>query len=476
MRRKKRAMKKVIVLCLMLSPVQCFAEQTLQCFGHGGQVKMLYDSRQRPQAVYLNDKLHIFFNGGGVPGDKPKAKTRSMAVTYDPFSRTFSKIVTLGKASGDHHNGPVVWADQEEKLHVFCGWHHDLGTHLISSAPGCIGSSLDDWSPGPAPAPKMSYPWMSRIYDDKQLVFYRTDGHYSSWTYRITSDNGKTWQGPENDVTDLDLRGGLDTDWSIYTAKAVSRDGQTLHIGFIAYDDYKRPRSPKEIASGKLDQTRLHNPLYDNRKTSNYKYNLYYVKVDLRTHRVMNDRGEVLGTPIDLSTANSKCMIWDTTWRGSGIVPSMLVDRNDRVSFLHNLSDIQHEESLGYHYVRFDNGVWKHTRITDSNHHWNSGHLARGRDGTLHAYVITGQGYFDSDGYMDRYGGGSVEEWTSADQGHTWKRRRDLTPDRTAYPGWKYNNIQPVKRPDNTVVEGMLLFYGWKDKNAPEARAFLVQE
>ena len=44
------------------------------------------------------------------------------------------------------------------------------------------------------------------------------------------------------------------------------------------------------------------------------------------------------------------------------------------------------------------------------------------------------------------------------------------------YPGWKFNNIQPVTRPDGSIVDGMLLFYGWKDKDAPEARAFLLHE
>ena len=63
-----------------------------------------------------------------------------------------------------------------------------------------------------------------------------------------------------------------------------------------------------------------------------------------------------------------------------------------------------------------------------------------------------------------------------SDKGNTWKRKRDLTPDRTMYPGWKFNNIQPVTRPDGSTVDGMLLFYGWKDKDAPEARAFLLNE
>ena len=154
--------------------------------------------------------------------------------------------------------------------------------------------------------------------------------------------------------------------------------------------------------------------------------------------------------------------------------PSMIVDEDDQVHFLHNISDFQHENSLDYHYVRLENGKWKHTRITDSNHQWNSGHLTKSADGTLHVYVITGEGYFDSDGYMDKHGGGNIEEWISTDRGNTWKKERDLTPDKTKYSGWKYNNIQSVKKPDGTPVDGMLLFYGWRDKNAPEAQAFLL--
>ncbi|MFC1764549.1 BNR-4 repeat-containing protein [Planctomycetota bacterium] len=473
-------MKRLLFVLVMVHIIPCARAQIREIsdlqivpFGDGGQIKMLYDARQRPQAVYLNNKLHIVFNGGGIPGDKPKAKTKSMAVTYDPLTRQFSKVVTIGKASSDHHDGPVIWADRNEHLHVFYDWHHTLGTHLISQKPRNIGTSLDDWSTASPPAPKMSYQWMSRVYDNKQLVFYRTEGHYSSWTYRITGDNGKTWEGPENDVTDLDIRGGMDTDWSIYCAKAVSKDGNYLHVGFIAYDDYKRPRSAEEIANGKLDKTRQHNPLYNNRRVS-YKYNLYYLKVNLRTHEVTNHEAEILQTPINLATANGKCKIWDTQWRGGGIVPSMLVEENDGVSFLHNISDFQHENSCDYYYVRFVNGAWKQTRITDSNHEWNSGYLAKSDDGTLHAYVITGEGYFDSDGYMDKHGGGNIEEWTSTDQGNTWQKARDLTPDKVKYPSWRYNNIQPVKRPDGTLVDGMLLFYGWKNKEAPEAKAFLL--
>lgn len=454
-------MKKYFLLCLVLLPVQSFAEQTLQSFGEGGQVKMLYDSRQRPQAVYLNDKVHIVYNAGGKPGGPPKSPTKPMAVTYDPLTRKFSKPITLGPADNDHHYCPVIWADMDDFLHVLYGCHKTPGTHLLSKQPGDIGTSLDAWTKAPDIAPGLSYPFVCRIYDNKQLVYYRTDGHPSSWTYRITADEGKAWTAPARDVTDLDLNGALD--WSSYQAKAPSKDGNFLHVAFIAYDDVKTNPKPE----------RFYNPLYDQRVS--YNYNLYYIKIDLRTDEVVNAKGEILQTPIDLALANSKCIIWDTKWRGGSIIPSILIDENDHPSFLHVLSD-KTPEDLDYHYVRLENGKWKQTRVTHSNHEWNSCHLAKSADGTLHAYVITGEGYLDSDGYMDKHGGGNIEEWTSTDKGNTWKKERDLTPDKTKYPGWKYNNIQPVKKPDGTLVDGMLLFYGWNDKNAPEAKAFLLHK
>ena len=155
--------------------------------------------------------------------------------------------------------------------------------------------------------------------------------------------------------------------------------------------------------------------------------------------------------------------------------PTIALDENGDAAFLHVLS----EETLDdhrYYYVRWSGGQWKQTPITHSNHQWNSCHLARDDDGVLHAYLIVGDGYLDTGGYMDSYGGGTIEEWISRDKGNTWKRQRDLTPDRSRYPGWKYNNIQPVTRSDGTIVDGMLLFYGWKEKDSPEAQAFLLHD
>ena len=113
-------------------------------FGDGGQIKMLYDRRQRPQSVYLNGKVYIVFNAGGEKGAPARSRTKPMIVTYDPDARDFSDIVTLGPAKSDHHYGPVIWADKADYLHVLYGCHSSPGTHLISKKPGDIGSNLDD--------------------------------------------------------------------------------------------------------------------------------------------------------------------------------------------------------------------------------------------------------------------------------------------------------------------------------------------
>ena len=42
------------------------AVQVPMAFGEGGQIKMLYDRRQRPQSIYLNTKSILFL----MPGDK----------------------------------------------------------------------------------------------------------------------------------------------------------------------------------------------------------------------------------------------------------------------------------------------------------------------------------------------------------------------------------------------------------------------
>ncbi|MDG2222677.1 MAG: BNR-4 repeat-containing protein [Rubripirellula sp.] len=431
-------------------------------FGDAGKFKMLYDARQRPQSVFVNGQLYVVYNGDATSTSNDKGRARPMMVRYHPQDRVFSKPQRLGPANSDHHFSPIIWADNEDCLHVLYGCHLTPGTHLISEHPVRSDTSAVSWREGPEIAPSLSYPSVFRIRGDRELVYYRTSGHTSSWTYRISEDDGQTWVGPAMDVIDLDRKGRLD--WSSYQTKLPSKDGEVLHVVYTDYDDNKNAPDPK----------RFFNPRYDQEVTNEWKYNLSYVAIDLRNHTVRNASGELLTTPIDIDYSKRKCQIWDTQWRGAGVPPAICIDPQGNPAFLHVLSG-DNLKSHRYFYVCRRDGIWVKTPICASSHQWNSGHLRFDQNGQLHAYVVAGESYLEG-GYMNRHGGGRIEEWISKDDGKTWKKDRQISPPQRSFTGWRFNNVQPVVRPDGTEVEGMLLFYGWQDESEPDAKAFLLHE
>lgn len=431
-------------------------------FATGGKFKMLYDCRQRPQCVVLQGRLYIVFNGDATTTQNSKGKAFPMLTSYDLNSRVFELPVRLSeKDESDHHFSPVIWADSLSRLHVLFGCHKTPGTHLVSDQ-SIQGEPEVRWVKAGQIAPSISYPTIYQIEGKRELIYYRTEGHTSSWTYRISEDNGHSWQGPSLDVTDLDCKGKLD--WSSYHTKVPSRDGRHLHVVFTDYDDNKHQATPD----------RFFNPRYESEVSNEWKYNLHYLKVDLQTHSVANDAGQMVRTPVDLDYAKSQCQIWDTEWRGAGIPPVIALDLEQNPTFLHVISEDSTREHR-YYYVRRKDGVWLKTPIATANHQWNSGYLSHRADGSIRAFLIVGAGYLEG-GYMDRHGGGDIEEWISGDDGHTWDFLRKVSPDDPKYAGWRFNNVQPVVNADGSIEDGMLLFYGWNDPDEPNAHAFLLHE
>ena len=149
----------------------------------------------------------------------------------------------------------------------------------------------------------------------------------------------------------------------------------------------------------------------------------------------------------------------------SGIPPTICLDWKEEPSFLHALFR-ENIRSHDYYYAHRKKDRWKQTLIRSSNHQWNSGHLSRDAKGILHAYLIVGEGYLTG-GYMDKHGGGRIEEWISVDKGSSWKKPETRIRQSFTKVGAQQRS-QPVVRPDGSIVEGMLLFYGWKDKDLPK--------
>jgi hypothetical protein len=401
-------------------------------------------------------------NAGAEQAATGRAETKPMIISYDPAGRSFSQAAPLGPADDDHHYAPVIWSDTDGYIHVLYGCHKTPGTHLVSKRPGAIGRNRAEWDVGPQIAPGISYPTFHRVLHDKVLMYYRNAGHIGSWTYRISGDNGKTWAGPGRDVIDLDSKGRFE--WSSYQTCLPGPDGRYLHVAFVAYDDNRQ------------DETeRYYNPRYNTTVGDGWKYNLYYVQIDLETGVVSNYKGVALQTPVDLDQANEMCRIWDTEWRATGLPPGIALDEKGQPVFLHVLSG-ETTRKLQYHFMRLVEGAWVHSVVAPANHHWNCGHIRSLGGSKYQAFLVTGDEYPDAGGYMDKHGGGRIEQWATEDGGATWQMVRDLTPPQPEYAGWKFNNIQPVVTPAGTEVPNMLLFYGWKDGNTADARGFLLKD
>ncbi|MEM8565465.1 MAG: BNR-4 repeat-containing protein [Bacteroidota bacterium] len=438
-------------------------------FGDNGYHKMIYDRRQRPQAVVIKEKVHIVYNGGV----NERGAAKPYAITYDLTTNSFSQSVSIpGKFSKDHHYGPIIWADNDDYLHVLSGCHRTPGTHVMSKNPGNIGKSEEDWSVEGEIASSISYPSVSRVLNHKRAMYYRVYEHRSSWSYLISEDGSTDWEKPPFDLVDLNEGDELTSkphaemdEASSYHRYLPDKDGKSLHVAFAYYDDNKESLPEKFV-----------NPRYGTKKNLGFKFNLYYVKVNLETHEVYNFEGEQLRTPINLELANEKCKIWDTDWRGSGLPPEIIIDQNDNPSFLHVTSEETPEE-FNYHYVRFEENEWKKTVIAPACHKWNNSFLKTNEDGTLTALLLMDDGFFDHKGlskYSSHGGGTRIEEWVSSDNGHSWDKHKTLLTAEGKYEGWRFNNIQPIKNKEGKVEEGLFLFYGYKDENK-EAKAFLMQ-
>ena len=102
-------------------------------FGSGGQLKMIYDRRQRPQAVYINDKVYIVYNGGAPMNAQVREKTYPFVISFDPETKSFSSPLQLDtKGSRDQHYCPIIWADNDDYLHIL--FESTLKSHVQREA------------------------------------------------------------------------------------------------------------------------------------------------------------------------------------------------------------------------------------------------------------------------------------------------------------------------------------------------------
>ena len=435
----------LIALSLFASGI-CLA-QTIP-FAKNGTLKMLYDNRMYPQALEYQWHLYIVWRGAeGLPH----------IVSYDLNSALLSEPVMIlegldlqidaEKYERDHHYAPVVWIDGQGHLHTLFGCHGNSGgVHLISKQPGRI----DQWTAGPEIYKSISYPQVHQIYEKGSLVYFRDRGHLGSWTYRISRDDGKSWNGASDPVVDLDREphtGFLASHAGSYHSTRVSRDGRRLHVAFIWKVEEPVPN------------TRYQDFLGDHTQ----RYNLYYLYVDLPSGEIFNHQGKKLIRPVDKLVADRDCLVWDTEERVAAVPSSIYLDEEDTPFFLLPVSE-ETPFRCRYYFVKSQDGAWQKTAITRTPHPFNASYLTRTEERTFHAYLVSGGAESAPGPNMDRYGWGDrVELWKSDNLGTTWRLSDDLTP----VPGLKYQNIQFILGSKGKPSRSGILFYAWEDEDGP---------
>ena len=423
-------------------------------FAEDGALKMLYDNRMYPQAVESGGHVYIVWRGsGGLPWIR----------AYDLGSRSFSEPrmlldgldveIDAERFRRDQHYAPVVWAESDGRLHVAFGFHRTPGYHLASSRPGDIGR----WELLPAISHSVSYPQVHRIAGGRTLVYFRESGHLGFWTYRVSADGGRTWQGPGSPVIDMDApphRSPLASHAGSYQTTQVSADGRSLHIAFVW--KVEEPVRSSRYGGVMHDYTRRHN--------------LYYVRLDLETGKVFSAQGKELPRPVDFGAAQADCLVWDTEGGSASVGPSIALGARGEPHLLLPVSDETPYKST-FHFIRMAGEGWESVPLAETGHPFNSTHLLRRPDGSFRAFLIAGDGEANEPGEMNRYGWGDrVEEWTSDAGGARWRRVRSLVPEE----GLRYQSVKFVRGERGGMLDDLLLFYAWKGDG--RGRAYLLDE
>ncbi|MGW8181806.1 MAG: BNR-4 repeat-containing protein, partial [bacterium] len=276
---------------------------------------MLYDNRMYPQALEHNGHVYIVWRGTeGLP--HIVSYHLALSSLSEPFMLLDGLDIEIDaqKYARDHHYAPVIWIDRQGRIHTLFGCHGNSGgIHLVSTQQ----DKIDQWEVGSEIYGSISYPQVHQIFENRTLVYFRDRGHLGSWTYRISPDDGISWEEGSLPVVDLNRTphtGFLASHAGSYHTTRVSHDGRTLHVAFIWKVEEPMPNDRYQEFLG--DHTQ--------------RYNLYYLSVDLPSGKTYNRDGKKLNRPVDKLTADRDCLVWNTQERVAAVPPSIFLDEEDK--------------------------------------------------------------------------------------------------------------------------------------------------
>ncbi len=414
-------------------PIPRRDEEQLLPFARFGSEKMIYDIRMGPQGLFHDGSFFVAYQAAEKGGC-----AHPHIIRRDVQGR-WSQPVRLGRVTvSDHHMAPILWADARRHLHVLYNAHFTLNQsrHLVSAAP----LDIRRWVKGPPIAPSITYPRILTYPDGRRVLYYRALGHMGYWTCKISPD-GAAWDVPAPPLVDFDRDPEVPGDeWAgSYHSVALSRDGNALHIAFVRWDERHRV-----------------NPLYKRFLNLWSRYDLYYVRLDLRAGRLLNIEGDPVERPINRRIARERCLVWDTGERIVN-VPSILADEQDRPQFLFPVAG-NRLDRCRFWFIRREGDGWRRHAVAAMDNIWNGSHLEYDAEGGITAFLI-GRETANAERL---YGGGRLEEWRSADGGRRWRKVGEISlPE-----GYLANNPKPVEDLAGRPLPRTLLFFGWK---GPEA-------
>jgi hypothetical protein len=403
-------------------------------FAHFGSEKMVYDLRMGPQCLFHEGEYFVAYQAN------PLGERALPHLIKRDRTGSWSEPVVLGDvANYDHHFAPVIWLDAQRHIHVLfhCHIYLNQSRHLVSKSP--LG--IDAWNEAPCVAPSISYPRVLPLPDGRLLLYYRALGHMGFWTWQISEDGGFTWERPDIPLVDFDHRPEIPgDDWAgSYHSVALGRDGKSLHLAFVYWDERNWPH-----------------PLYKTVVGHRNRFHLYYLRADIATGELRTLCGKSMPRPVNRKEAEA-CKVWDTGQHLTNM-PSLLVDEYDQPSFLLPVSDTSLED-VTFWFIRREGESWGRYRVAGATNTWNGSHLEAGLNGEITAFLV---GAARDPVCHSSYGGGPLEEWLSTDGGKSWDRRSVISPG----GGFLCNNPRPVLDADGRELKRTLLFYGWQGPDA----------
>ena len=112
---------------------------TVVPFGSGGQLKMIYDRRQRPQAIYMNGKVYIGYNGGAPLDATEREKTYPFVIAL-PNALRSGLIPKCPCAPCNENLNPVIISSNINTAPLSCASFCTLCKKLSFGGVSCTGS------------------------------------------------------------------------------------------------------------------------------------------------------------------------------------------------------------------------------------------------------------------------------------------------------------------------------------------------